>query len=129
MTRLRLLLPALALALAACGGNNNNNAVVSAYDACIPGDVCNAQGFNCQQSALPGVSFTGDFCTINCSRDSDCPVEIGNLTTVCEGASTNNGIGQCFIPCINGDPSNCPPGQGCFLFNSDLGGGVELCTP
>lgn len=121
MARLRMLLPALFLTAAACGGGGGGPQLFQPYDSCDTqnNDGCTS-GFACVQSALNVQAFTGDFCTVGCAQDADCPLVSNNFPTVCEG-------GQCFIQCpTNG--ANCPYGQGCFPFD-DGTGIIQLCTP
>src|SRR3954471_2676944 len=119
MARLRVLLP-FVLALAACGSGRD---VFQPYDSCNrANDLGDDSRFDCEQSELPSVSFTGAFCTVGCGQNSDCPLVINNFDTICVNS-------QCFIQCP-GSGNNCPYGQGCFDFtDADTGDILSLCTP
>jgi hypothetical protein len=120
MARLRMLLPALALALAACSSGSSVQ-VDLPYESCVPSDGC-TQGTGCIQSSLPPTAgFTGTFCSTGCNRDSDCLQDLQNFAAICVNA-------ECYIQCPQGN-GTCPYGTGCVSFADDVGTIVDLCTP
>jgi hypothetical protein len=93
---------------------------VSPYDACSGGEIC-AGGLACVTSTLPaGSSFTGAFCTSGCNTSADCVQVPQNQTATCVN-------GQCYLQCPTGS-INCPYGQSCFTFDSNVGP-ISLCSP
>jgi hypothetical protein len=110
----------MALAFAAC--SSNNDVVDQEYDACVRGDFC-AGGFNCEPSNLPITSFTGAFCTVDCTADNQCPLLSNNFSTICINQ-------QCVLQCPTGSQT-CPYGQQCVTFSdADNPGDVfDICTP
>lgn len=121
MARLRMLLPALFLTAAACGGGGGPR-LFQPYDTCDTqnGDGC-TNSFACVQSSLPAAAFTGDFCTVPCNVDADCPLVLNNFDTICYQ-------GQCYIQCPQGG-ATCPYGQACGSYPIGPGAVVDLCTP
>lgn len=105
----------LALAGAGCGAGR-----VDPYESCGNGDYCTG-GLTCATTTLPASSgYTGAFCTAGCFDSSDCPQLLSNYYAICVNE-------QCYLQCPTGSGS-CPYGQGCFVFNSNIGP-VSLCTP
>lgn len=93
---------------------------VNPYESCAYGDYCNG-GLTCAQTTLPASSgYTGSFCTAGCNFSSDCPQLISNYDAICVNQ-------QCYLQCPTGS-NTCPYGQGCFIFDSNVGP-ISLCTP
>jgi hypothetical protein len=116
MTRLRILLPMLALTLAACGGGGQ---VDAPYDVCAARDGCSG-GTACIQSSLAGV-FTGFFCSAGCSADSDCPQDFSNFPSICLDNA-------CYLSCPTTN-SSCPYGSTCNEFSDQTGTPTFACVP
>ena len=116
MTRLRMLLPLLTLALAACA---SSVPVDDAYEACNPGDGC-AHGTVCAPTSLPAQFYTGSLCTNGCNTSNDCLQDLSD-SVLCVNS-------QCYFQC----PANgaaCPNGTACVSFQDQEGFEVDLCTP
>jgi hypothetical protein len=119
MVRLRMLLPMLALALAACGGSSRQ--IDLPYESCSPNDGC-TQGTGCIQTSLPAsAGFTGSSCSTGCNVDSDCLQDLQNFEAICV-------FSQCYIQCPQGN-STCPYGTGCVSFLDQQNFETDLCTP
>jgi hypothetical protein len=118
MARLRIMLPMLALCLAACGGGGGQ--VDAPFDFCAQNDGC-SQGTACIPSTLPLV-FNGFFCSANCNVSSDCPQDFTNFPTICVNQA-------CYLSCPAGSNS-CPYTSSCATFQDDQTGELlDLCTP
>jgi hypothetical protein len=116
MSRLRMLLPLLTLALAACA----SSPLDGAYEACNPGDACD-QGTVCVETTLPAsAGFQGTFCTNGCNTSNDCLQDLSD-SVLCVNS-------QCYFQC----PANggaCPNGTACLSFQDQNGVETDLCTP
>ena len=113
-------------------GTTDSGSTDNAYGPCSLGDVCSTSGFDCETSILPGVSFTGAFCTVTggCTTDSDCVLTTATFDTTCVFATATPGAtGQCFTTCATSGPS-CPYGQACFSYTDPSTSAQDsLCTP
>jgi hypothetical protein len=96
------------LFLAACGQPTAN-----IYDVCSASEQCPG-ATNCLPANTTAGGFVGNFCTVGCAVDTDCP-EDGSLPPVCE-------TGQCYAGCPNN--TGCPYGETCTT-----GGTVLFCVP
>jgi hypothetical protein len=116
MSRLKLLLPMLALTVAAC----SSAPVDGAYEQCVQGDACD-QGTVCIPTSLPpSLGFGGDLCTNSCNVANDCLQDLSD-SVLCVNQ-------QCYFQCpING--ASCPNGTACLSFQDEEGFEVDLCTP
>ena len=109
----------VATGVAGCGAGSGYS-TDSPSESCYAGDYCN-QGLNCQTTTLPAsAGFSGNFCTSSCYDSSDCAQLVSNYDAICVN-------GQCYLQCPTGG-SNCPYGQGCLTFDSNVGP-VSLCSP
>lgn len=117
MSRLRMLLPLLTFALAACGGGQLDQP----YDVCAANDRCD-QGTVCIQSTLP-VVFSGFFCSNGCNIDQDCLQDFSNFPSICVNSA-------CYLSCDGQVGSRtCPYGTECVSFVDQNNFETDLCTP
>jgi hypothetical protein len=116
MSRLKLLLPMVALVLAACA----SSPVDAPYDFCASGDSC-SNATVCIATTLP-LANSGFFCSNFCNNDNDCLQDTTNFATICVNQA-------CYITCPTSG-NNCPYSSSCADFtDSNTGDIVSLCTP
>lgn len=93
------------------------------YQTCNTGEVCG--GSTCQPSVLSTAGMTaGNFCTITCSSDANCPstgANNGLCISTAVGAS-----GQCFSKCSTN--ADCALGTTCGQVTR-AGMQVNICVP
>ena len=116
MSRLKLLLPMLALTLAGCASSQ----VDAPYEACAQNDGC-SNGTGCIASTLPVATFQGFFCSTPCNSDNDCLQDLTNFAAICVNAA-------CYIQCP-ASGNNCPYGTACVSFVDQDNFETDLCTP